>query len=99
MDIPSVEFKLMNHHSLIATMLSRWRMTVAEGLEQYENVGKKIFEYPRLVSVFGRPQCKHSKKPLIKAIRDLAASKRPNGVDSPESIFNMFPAPPDLCRT
>ena len=74
-------------------------MTVAECLEQYEVVGQKIFENRRKISVFGRPQCKHSKKPLIKAIQDLAASKRPNRIDSPTSIFNMFPAPPDLCRT
>jgi hypothetical protein len=85
--------------SLIATMLSRLRMTVAEAVEQYEDVGKKIFENPRPISLAGWPKCKHSKKPLVTAIQNLATSRRPKSEPPDESIFNMFPAPSDLCRT
>ena len=90
---------LISALSLIATMFSRLRMTVAEAVEQYEDVGKKIFQNPRSISLVGWPKCKHSKKPLITAIQGLVASRRPNSEQPDKSIFNMFPAPSDLCRT
>ncbi len=87
---------------LIATMLSRFRMSVAECIQQYQVVGEKIFENRRKLSVLGYPRDKHSKRPLINAIKKLTRERSPNpGIDEDKlpAEFRLFPAPPDLCRT
>jgi hypothetical protein len=89
-----------SNDSLIATMLSRWRMSVAECIQKYDTLGGQIFGQKRLVSVFGYPKCKHSKKPLIAAIKELADQRTPKTEGKrPEKKIEMFPSPPDLCRT
>lgn len=87
--------------SLIATMLSRLRMSVAECLEQYKNFGRAIFINKRKVSAFGYPKTKHSKKPLVAAINDLTKERSPLETDEQEirPEYQMFPSPEDLCRT
>lgn len=76
-------------------------MPVAECLGQYSTFGRDIFRNKRKVSAFGFPKTKHSKKPLISAIRTLTTQKtppaQPNLPIRPE--FEMFPSPDDLCRT
>jgi hypothetical protein len=79
-------------------MLSRWRMSVNECIEQYKLVGAQVFGDKRNLSFFGFPRSKHSKKPLKAAIIDLGNQKTPEMPgDSPR--YQMFPAPSDLCRT
>jgi hypothetical protein len=75
-------------------------MSVKECIEQYEYVGGEVFGDRRRLSILGYPRCKHSKTPLIDAIKTLANKKTPetNG-GSPAPEYQMFPAPPDLCRT
>ena len=92
------EYALISKCRLIATMLSRWRMSVADCLKKYEEVGKEIFKDPR-VSLWGWPKARHSKKPLIKAIEDLAVARAPKGKESVDGKYQMFPAPLDLCKT
>jgi hypothetical protein len=75
-------------------------MSVAECIQKYEEFGEQIFGKKRKISVLGYPQSKHSKKPLIEAIKQLAKERTPNTKNQasrPE--FEMFPSPPDLCRT
>jgi hypothetical protein len=89
-----------SYDSLIATMLSRLRMSVAECIQKYDTLGRQIFGQKRSVSVLGYPQCKHSKRPLIAAIQELVDQRTPRIEGQiPEKEFEMFPAPPDLCRT
>jgi hypothetical protein len=85
--------------SLIATMLSRWRMSVAECLEKYESFGRAIFVNKRIMSAFGFPKTKHSKKPLIAAIKDLTKKRSPQDTETDRPEYQMFPSPDDLCRT
>jgi hypothetical protein len=89
---------LIYSNSLIAVMLSRLRMSVADCLQQYEVVGGKVFGEPRKVSILGWPHNRYHKAPLVKAIQDIVAQRVPNERESSEEKFQMFPAPADLCR-
>jgi len=89
---------LTHNNSLIATMLSRWRMPVVDCLRQYEVFGEKVFGQRRKVSVLGWPHNKHHKAPLVQAIKDIAAQKTPSEREGSGEKFQMFPTPPDLCR-
>jgi hypothetical protein len=81
-------------------MLSRWRMSVKECIEQYEIVGEEIFGSKWRLSVLGFPQSKHSKKPLIRAIESLVDKRTAKSPEqSPDTKYQKFPGPPDLCRT
>ncbi|KAF4636644.1 hypothetical protein G7Y89_g1453 [Cudoniella acicularis] len=84
---------------LIATMLGRWWMSVAECRKIYKNIGGSIFKNSRLFRIMGRPRYKYSKRPLIQAINDLVDERTPGSAIQGEAKFSLFPAPGDLCRT
>lgn len=60
--------------SLIAIMLGRFRMTVADCLDEYENLGQRVFGKPRLISQRNVPIVpwpKYSARGLEKVFRDV----------------------------
>ena len=82
-------------------MLSRWRMSVAECIQQYEKFGENVFGSPRIWTCKGYPKTRYSKRPLLDIINRITKKKTPSTViqNSTISNFQFFEAPPDLCRT
>ena len=54
-------------------MISRFRMTVDDCIEEYKTLGKKIFKNPRRMAVGGFPWHKFSAKVLEEVIRKVTS--------------------------
>ena len=64
--------------SLIAIMLSRFRMTVKDCLDEYERMSNQIFGNPRMLSqrnTFILPWTKYSASAMAKAFQDVTARR------------------------
>ncbi|RAL64837.1 hypothetical protein DID88_001433 [Monilinia fructigena] len=84
---------------LIAIMLSRLRMNIDDCIQEYENLGKEVFGYPRHFSIrgpipFNREKYDHRK--LEKVIKDVV-ERRHLKVD--QVAEPMYPSSQDRCRT
>ncbi|KAF7865472.1 hypothetical protein EAF04_006447 [Stromatinia cepivora] len=84
---------------LIAIMLSRLRMSIDDCIQEYENLGEKIFGQPRKLSMRGpipwnREKYDHRKlEEVIKDVVKRRAWKKDQITDS------VYPSNPERCRT
>ena len=75
-------------------MLSRLRMSVDECIEEYKNLGQKVFGHPRRFALKGLIWHKYDYRVLEKVVRDVTARYKE------ESEFEVsFPSGEELCRT
>lgn len=85
--------------SLNAIMLGRLRMTVDQCIANYSNMATKIFSFPRL-QIKGWPHTKHDSRRLEAEIKQIVATRLAReGGRAPREAWELFPSPPDLCRT
>jgi hypothetical protein len=74
-------------------------MSVGECLRQYQTVGRTVFQHPRKFGLMGILHDKYHKAPLVEVISNLTDDKTPPEIQGSGAKFQMFPSPPDLCRT
>lgn len=86
---------LLTKSRLISIMLSRFRMTVDDCIEEYKTLGEKIFGHPRpLASKSAIPWHKFSAKKFEEVIQDVTTRH------SERDEFTVsYPSHEDLCRT
>jgi len=80
-------------------MLSRLRMTIDDCIDEYANMGERIFGNPRTFSLRGPipwTREKYDEKKLEAVIKDVVKRRHWN-VDRVED--SMYPSTPDRCRT
>lgn len=75
-------------------MLSRFRMTVDDCIEEYKSLGEKIFGHPRPMATGALLWHKFSAQVLEKVIQDVTA-KHSEALD----FEPPFRSDEDLCRT
>ena len=82
---------------LIAIMLSRLRMTVADCMQQYETLGDRVFGRPRRFHIRRPPWIpkeKYNHKHLEEVMKDVVKSRDPSGTSQAKFTSNE-----DMCRT
>lgn len=76
-------------------MLSRFRMTVDDCIEEYKALGEKIFGHPRLLATKGAILWhKFNAKNFVKVICDVTSRHSEGGEFAVD-----YPSREDLCRT
>ena len=74
----NIDLEYTYEDSLIAIMLSRFRMTVKDCLDEYERMSNDIFGKPRLLSQRNTlilPWTKYSASAMEKAFKDVTARR------------------------
>ncbi|KAF2731010.1 FabD/lysophospholipase-like protein [Polyplosphaeria fusca] len=94
-----VIYTLLTWNSLIAIMLGRFRMPVQDCLDEYMQMGSRIFGRPRWIcqrniGLGQRP--KYSHKRMKEVFKDVTA-KRCEATDSIKPV--EFPSTPGVCKT
>lgn len=90
---PFIFTQLINAR-LISIMLSRFRMTVDDCIEEYKTLGERIFGHPRPLAKGAILWHKFSAKTFEEVIRDVTARHSSCGEFAP-----IYPSDEDLCRT
>jgi hypothetical protein len=75
-------------------MISRFRMTVDDCLQEYKTLGGDVFGKPRPFTMKSLLWDKFNEKRLHKAIVDVTFRHCEN-----PQVTTKFPSPKDLCRT
>lgn len=86
--------------SLIAIMLSRFRMTVVDCLDEYENMGHHIFGKPRPLSqrnIGIVPWPKYSADAMERVFKDVAERRRQKRSDDLDTSRATFKTIDDTC--
>ena len=78
-------------------MLSRFRMTVDDCIEEYKTLGKKIFGHPRRLAKGGFPWHRFSAKTLEDVIRAVTAAHNIQSDDF-ENLYGMERDDEDMCQ-
>jgi hypothetical protein len=79
---------------LISIMVSRFRMTVDDCLQEYKTFGSEVFGRRRILSMKGVLWNKFNEEHLYKVIEDVTSRHCEN-----PSVTTRFPSPKDICRT
>lgn len=75
-------------------MISRFRMTVDDCLQEYRTLGSDVFGKPRILTMKSVLWNKFNEKRLHKAIEDVTFRHCEN-----PRVPARFPSPKDLCQT
>jgi hypothetical protein len=88
--------------SLIAIMLGRFRMTVQDCLNEYENMSHKIFGSPRLISqrnIGIVPWPKYNSSAMKKAFKEVTNRRSEQRQQHQQFQPVMFPSSAGICNT
>ena len=80
-------------------MLSKFRMTVDDCIEEYKSLGEQIFGHPRRMAIGGFPWHRYSAKVLEKVIRGVTSRHYKRSKDENfENIYGVEKKDEDMCQ-
>ena len=79
-------------------MLSRFRMTVDDCIEEYKVLGDKIFAHPRPMAIGGIPWPRFSAKVLKSVIRDVTSRYDMKNEDFESHLYAMDRTDEDMSQ-